>query len=220
MHPLPILTRALSLPTLFAVAALTACGSPDAPPTPTAETSEALTELSTGCPTDAPANGSSCTTASLECSWGTDPRFGCRTGGTCSSALKWEIWEYACPEPAPKCPATAPTSGSKCSLAREGITCVYSSSAGTTAYTCDNCDGNLCEADNLWYATDLASGCPDAVPNWGASCSSPGLTCNYDWCAGELVCGVDGCQYTPWVDGTQVVCQDGAWTPGGSGECP
>ena len=93
----------------------------------------------------------------------------------------------------PTCPATAPVKGAACPQPQEGITCVYSSRStsggtGTTAYTCDNCDGNLCEADNIWYVSDLAAACPDEVPNWGSSCSIASLTCNYDVRGGELVC--------------------------------
>jgi hypothetical protein len=215
------LLRTTSFGSLFAALTLgAACGGADQAPTHVDRTNALLADDSTSCPKTPPANGSSCSTAGLECSWGTDSRFGCRVGGTCGDSLAWDIWKYACPEPAPSCPTLLPSSSSACDLAQVGSTCVYTSGEKTTAYTCANCDGTLCMADNIWYVTDLATGCPDDVPNWGAACSSAGLTCNYDWCAGEFQCTGNSCSYVPWVVGTEVVCDNGAWTPGGTGACP
>ncbi|MGD0526465.1 MAG: hypothetical protein ABSE49_15040 [Polyangiaceae bacterium] len=194
---------ALVLPVTFA---LTACSSanPGPDPEPTQSGAAAVETESRGpCPSSLPKNGSSCSDDDLLCSWGTDPRFGCREEARCNSG-KWENLTYSCPSREPSCPRSAPQppdgGQNTCTTAQLGLTCAY----GDTAYTCAPCDGTLCTVDNVWFTATLAKGCPDQVPNFGQSCSSPGTYCNYNICADD--------QMVDWVFGASMECEGGVWT--------
>ncbi|HEY3820580.1 MAG TPA: hypothetical protein VGL81_25615 [Polyangiaceae bacterium] len=154
------------------------------------------------CPTKAPRAGSACSDASLLCSWGSDPRFGCRTIESCDGST-WQSVGDSCSSREPSCPRSAPTppdSGlDTCTAADLGLTCVYAHEA----YTCAPCQGTLCRNENYWQTDSLPTGCPAAEPNFGASCIVPsGTRCNYNACASD---GAD--DY-----GASMTCTGGFWT--------
>jgi hypothetical protein len=169
------------------------------------------------CPSSPPTNGASCSSKGLACSWGTDPRFGCRPQALCvedEGKLVWEAATASCPPP-PSCPKSAPrTTGNgclgqtKCSEAELGATCVYDD----VAFTCAPCSGNLCCDENTWSVTDLANGCPNAVPNFGDTCTTSKLYCNYNSCA-------DDQQNDTWAYGVGERCEKGEWQPYTDGAC-
>jgi hypothetical protein len=197
------------------------CGSsgPESVAESTSAISGAIGDGAAGCPPSAPSNGSECSSKGLECSWGTDPRFGCRTAALCEKdegTLVWEVSTADCPEPPPTCPKRAPNpvgdsclERTQCSEKELGATCVYDD----VAYTCAPCSGNLCCAESFWSVTDLAEGCPDAVPDFGDTCGTPKLYCDYNICA-------DSQQDDFWAYGTGVRCDQGQWQYYGAGPCP
>ena len=190
-------------------------GHPDAGPNPTPDagpnlTSDAGEPGDAGpieCPATVPANGSSCTRLGAQCSWGTDPRWGCRTKAQCTGTGRtWQVDVPNCTSPGPSCPTTAPTT-TNCIVAQAGLTCVY----GGIAYTCADCSGHLCVVQSTWHQTTLASGCPDGVPNWGAACTGTG-TCDYNRCANS---------YTdPNAFGSGVICTQDVWQQETGVACP
>jgi hypothetical protein len=164
------------------------------------------------CPATPPALGTSCASfpVNLACSWGTDPRFGCRTEMWCDWQTTTWLWfagdpffvssatQPLCSGNPPSCPITPPplvdggwVGGPPCSMDQDGLTCVY----GTTAFTCADCQGGLClgkisdsgqGGPNLqWYQTTLDAQCPTVLPNWGDPRSASGLVCNYNDCADD-----------------------------------
>jgi hypothetical protein len=196
------------------------------------------------CPASPPAQYSSCaSSAEYACSWGTDPRFDCRTIAFCGipedpdggpdggfTGPVWVVQNLGCPTPPPDCPSAPPPYPDAgglvdlppCEAAQAGLECTY----GGDAYTCAPCPGpTLCLRGSdggipyHWYRTTLASGCPKGdpggtLPNWGAACSDPGLLCDYNPCASTE----DGA--APWASGVGLSCQsDGTWGPGSSGVC-
>ena len=199
---------------LFAVAcSIAACSSaPDPGPgeaTTAESTSSALAPAKDPCPTSAPRPNSACTGTNLVCSYGTDPRFGCRDILACNSG-KWESVGDACSKKEPSCPARAPASPDggldTCSAADLGLSCVYDHEA----YTCAPCEGNLCRAVNYWQTQTLASACPAKVPNFGQACTAAaGTKCNYNACASDgsdnLGAGVT-CTAGYWVQSTGTIC--------------
>ncbi len=190
---------------VVAVACGSGCGS-SGPQQPSGTSASALQGDTPGsCPQAPPSQGSDCPEAGLACSWGSDPRFGCRTQATCEGegqALVWQVSTASCPSPPPTCPTATVASASganECSLL--GITCVY----GDVAATCTPCSGTLCFPNNSWSYTSLAAGCPEAVPNLGAECGTPRLFCNYNVCADD--------QNPPdaWAYGIAVRCDGTHW---------
>lgn len=166
------------------------------------------------CPTTPPADGDACTTDELGCSWGTDIRYGCRIAAVCNSG-QWTRFPpngtWNCPMPEPQCPLAAPGDGDGCTDTELGLTCIYNH----TAYTCANCNGNLCFPDNTWFQSDLDPACPDShLPNLGDACTPDGLECNYNHCSDdqEMTHG--------WVHGVALGCEGGLWTLANLGFCP
>ncbi len=190
---------------------------------------------SSSCPASPPAPFSPCTELEQYCSWGTDPRFQCRTRAECNAyyypdggtppGLVWrtgddDVPAQTCPTPAPSCPTISPPlsdggSNPPCDEAQAGLTCQY----GGVAITCAPCPGpTLCFSmpdggfPYQWYQTKLADGCPEAppggpLPNWGTACSDPGLHCVYNNCASSEPGAA------PWAEGMLFRCQsDGTWT--------
>jgi len=154
------------------------------------------------CPTVAPRPGSNCTDANLLCSYGEDPRFGCRDVLACNSG-KWASVGDACSKNEPSCPRSAPQGPDAgvdtCSAADLGLSCVYDHEA----YTCAPCEGNLCFVANHWQTQTLPKACPDTVPNFGEACAvAAGTRCNYNPCAND---GSDNY-------GAAVTCTSGFWT--------
>lgn len=142
------------------------------------------------CPSTVPTADSSCE-GTLDCTYGDDPRWSCRTRATCSGT--WQVTVPACDsEPLPEeCPQEPPsgacTEGTSSCLYPDGTDCI-----------CANCGPNapLCNVDDpyQWYCQPAPEGCPTYAPNLGTQCSQ----------APE-----DNCYYTCSYD---LVCVEGVWT--------
>jgi len=156
------------------------------------------------CPPSPPMDGSPCTppwepNASMfpelvtaHCSWGDDPRPGCRITSLCEGG----IWQVTIPDCGdllpPECSATPPESGSEC--ADTAISCWYED--GTRCW-CSECVGGSpypsCQyADPpQWACRTPADGC-HPLPQAGSPCTEEGKNCGLD-CS------------------TPLSCQDGRW---------
>lgn len=176
------------------------------------------------CPTSQPPSGGACTVG-VECTWGCDPRFGCRDEAVCTGSATWRLGEYSypCPTLAAECPTVPPPSQvgapwtelAPCTRAELGLTCVL----GGNAYTCTACTGTLCPGPLAyrWYVTKLADGCPSFVPNMGTACGSPDLICDYNGCNDDSVVP----DKAPWAFGVRMECRGGAWQqPSVAMACP
>jgi hypothetical protein len=161
------------------------------------------------CPAIAPTTGSECSEAGLICSWGEDPRFGCRTIQSCIGG-QWASVGDSCPSREPFCPRAPPAPAgagvAPCGEADLGITCVY----GGQAYTCAPCEGYLCRNASFWQTTALTSVCPATLPNFGEPCDAPdGTVCNYNQCAKSesAVYGASlSCASGSWTQSSNIVC--------------
>jgi len=192
---------------LVAVAAtLAGCssgaGQIDEEPAPPQTSVASLVAARSPCPLSAPGPGSACSDAGLLCSWGEDPRFGCRKVEACNAG-KWQSVGDSCSAMEPSCPKSRPEPADggvdTCSSADLGLTCVYSHEA----YTCAPCEGNLCFAANHWQTQALPTACPVTEPNFGEACAAPsGTECNYNTCAN------DGSEDF----GAAMTCKGGFWT--------
>jgi hypothetical protein len=183
------------------VACSSAAPGPEDEETPAAQAPAPLVAPKDPCPKSAPRAGSTCSDASLLCSYGTDPRFGCRDILACDSGT-WTAVGDACSKTEPTCPRTAPKPEDggvdTCSSADLGLSCVYAHEA----YTCAPCQGNLCFTSNRWLTQSLPTACPATVPNFGQACTAPsGTRCNYNTCASD---GADDL-------GAAVTCTGGFW---------
>ena len=166
------------------------------------------------CPTAPPTDGSACPTDGLDCSWGTDARYGCRIAAVCNAGL-WSRFPatgtWNCPAPEPQCPIASPGGGDGCTDAELGLTCIYDGAA----YTCANCNGNLCFTSNSWFESDVDVTCPDApLPNLGDPCTMDGLECDYNHCSDDQEMSHG------WVHGVAIACNSGTWALAMTGFCP
>jgi hypothetical protein len=164
------------------------------------------------CPVQAPNGGSSCMIANIQCEYGSDPRWTCNAVATCTGTA----WTIAS-ENGPTCPTTndqdCPTilgyvqQGAAC--APTGTDCNYSTSSTTTFCDCTNLGGPI-NADGggaVWTCSAPEPSCPSARPHLGATCTNPGLECDYG------ICGVP--------DGLDVQCDmsTGTWVGSAGGVC-
>jgi hypothetical protein len=160
----------------------------------------------TDCPATPVANRDPCTTPGQWCSWGDDPRYGCRVHAECGNNLRWDrtppAGDEPCPPTVPTCPTTQMEFNQNCTGADLGLTCVFMD----TAYTCTKCDGTLCFQQNQWNSTPLDAKCPDPLPNLGDACADEGLQCDYNSCAD------DQAMHEEWASGVPLTCLDGYWT--------
>jgi hypothetical protein len=76
------------------------------------------------------------------------------------------------------CPAAAP-SPTSCAPAETGLTCFYSG----VAYTCAHCIPEAANDPLSWCMATPNAGCPIPAPGVGTPCDSPGLLCDYKFCA-------------------------------------
>lgn len=161
---------------------------------------------SSPCPSAAPPDGSPCSQDALTCGWGDDVRGDtCRTAGVCFGQ-RWQITQpnaTTCPplQDVGTCPADV------------GAACVQDT-------TCTNAGGGGCRCTNCrptsptcglgppsWYCPTPQgrAGCPADQPNFGAPCTSEGVSCSYLL----LACGQP-----------DRVCSGGIWVPGTITQCP
>ncbi|MEI8254917.1 MAG: hypothetical protein WCJ30_04515 [Deltaproteobacteria bacterium] len=143
------------------------------------------------CP-DTPVTGA-CTSEGLECTYGDDPRSGCRTRLSCTSGA-WQLTSPRCVpitgcSPSPAAGTVCPNSGDVC-VATDGTRC-----------DCDYCPhgGPACAPipPARWFcnAPPGDANCPRTMPNLGGPCGPAGTACSYDGCG----------------SGMAVVCTAGIW---------
>jgi hypothetical protein len=161
---------------------------------------EAAVYCSNRCPDSPPVPSSSCPVfGSIACSWGDDPRFACRTTGSCSAGTQaaplWAISDGGCAPLEGECPSAAPPSDD-CTLAQLGLTCVYAGVPYTCSTNCNGAEPNGNDFVYFWCENGISEECPSLVPNWGSPCASEGQNCDYNSCA---------------IGGAVMVCEDGVW---------
>lgn len=171
---------------------------------------------SVACPADVPTAGSPCPLAAGRCTWGTAPLLECRTSGVCA-ATGWQIT----PPPA-YCTSTAPGCAA---LLADGSTCSDTSlvclSGETAVCSCAPCNcmathppGPPCAACptgqplgslvlSCRSAQQPGAPCPSIVPNAGAACDTPGMSCPPSACQDAIA-----------------VCTNGVWQWRQSNLCP
>ncbi len=129
------------------------------------------------------------------CSWGDDPRLGCRTLALCEDG-SWQVTTPDCADPLPpECGVTPPEAGSAC--ADTTSSCWYDD--GTRCW-CSECVGGspypVCQiADpSQWACSTPAAECYPA-PQAGSSCTNEGVNCGLD-CSSPLRCQDGRWQWT------------------------
>ena len=164
------------------------------------------------CPATPPSSGSACTPPSdntfydrAHCSWGDDPRPDCRTSARCQDDGSWWVDPPAAgcavPPLPSDCPSPPPSVGTVCADAT--LACWY---ADGERCWCSECQGGseypICQTIDPpeWACASPPAGCPTVIPQAGAPCSTPGLSCGPD------------CEL-------EVVCEDGSWL-WRQGDCP
>ena len=162
----------------------------------------------TGCPDAPPADGSACTppweptdstfgeTVVAHCSWGDDPRPGCRTTARCQDGV-WEVSAAetaACGDLLPAgCFPSPPDAATAC--ADTATSCWYDD--GTRCW-CSECAGGseypVCQLVDPpeWACAGPSATCPYPLPQAGSACTDEGTNCGLD-------CGAP------------IRCQDGRW---------
>ena len=148
------------------------------------------------CPVTVPSARSTCDQSrNPRCSYGTDPRPGCRIHASCRNGL----WGVAIPRCAPlstaACPSAEPTEGTGCQDLT--VLCDYlQTSCFCRCEPGQQCDGR----GRRWecYAPPSDGRCPRVTPNLGQPCAPENLDCRY---------GAAG-------NGTAAhrVCRGGVWT--------
>ena len=154
------------------------------------------------CPSAVPSGA--CTTDTLICEYGDDPRPGCRTRAECSDAM-WLVSAPDCePIPDATCPATRQEADLQDCDPEEAI-CSY----GDLDCVCSKCDDTgpvvTCGDVATWHceSPNPDTECPEGRPTLGDVCSLDGKVCTYR-------CGEEG----------GVECRLGAWQPTDGGPCP
>ncbi|MDD1750759.1 MAG: hypothetical protein LUO89_12905 [Methanothrix sp.] len=144
-----------------------------------------------GCPASQPTVGAACSTLNMQCEYGSNPNPSCNQLFECTSS-GWvdQSSGGACP-PSSLCPSsyTSVPAGQSCSP--DTLTCAYPDGE----CICTTNFGGPQSQTARWDCIPATNGCPSPRPDIGASCSQPGLDCNYGACSG----GVD------------LVCKDGRW---------
>jgi hypothetical protein len=151
------------------------------------------------CPAVPPRAGEMCTTG-LRCSYGDDPRVGCRPRFSCDGT-----WASAGEDNCPTlldCSSLAapPKDHDRCEMV--GADC----STGPRYCRCETCTS--CAGPSIWICTQPpAAPCPPVMPNDGAACEPPGLSCSYGAC--PVPGGVMTCVENRWKQ-TAGGCPSGA----------
>ena len=159
--------------------------------------------VSSACPNQAPTQGGACASKGLECEYGSDPNVACDTIARCDPT-GWTVTPPStagCPTP-PLGPTCPPTFAS----VKEGASCTTPTACGYQQGTC-SCEvycgpqyplGHPCEAGTptTWHCEGGggSTGCPDARPRIGSTCTTDKLSCSYGDC-----------------NSIGVVCQSGTW---------
>jgi len=172
------------------------------------------------CPAEPPLDGAPCKAPdtsngpdAAQCSYGSDPRPGCRTTAVCDSGA-WQVVDApqqfddgsgpqncAAPPLPTACPMPPPNPTSACSDAT--LSCWYGDG---TRCSCSACKFGtpfpVCQTVDPpeWYCATPAAGCPPVIPQAGTPCSTPGASCGPD-------CTLP------------ITCTDGVWH-WGRGQCP
>ncbi len=152
------------------------------------------------CPAESPEGGSACTAPNLACSYGTDPRPGCRMSATCVDG-SWQVVAAKCKGlSAPGmdgCPATKDASGD---CPTEGLLCDM---GGGAICACGSCVGGPCSMTPHWGCQGSPPNpelCPAVLPNLGAHpCTSSATPCVYGVCGTATSAGRI-CKAGVWQD--------------------
>jgi hypothetical protein len=140
----------------------------------------------------------------VECTYGNDPLYACRPDFACVDG-GWGLQQgalaqvYPCPSPPDaSCPSTVDAAdNANCSVV--GAVCTY----GASACVCTVCTGGCPDVEGgvpvTWGcdAPPSTPGCPAAAPNYGTSCSTDGVVCDYG-----------NCYVGTWIEAK---CSGGVW---------
>ena len=190
------------------------CGSSIPPTMPTPSPGPGIVGGSAGyvyggpCPSSAPADGSACVPDpenAVVCEYGDDPRgVLCHVLAICAHQI-WSVVEVSASCPPARDPGTCPASAEE---AREQPCAVSASFCvfGPVPCECTSCpaggglDLTTCTGDPTWHCAAAGAindpACPPSPRNWGTTCDTESLECNY------------GCQ-PPNVR----TCARGVWVP-------
>jgi hypothetical protein len=153
---------------------------------------------SVGCPADEPPVGAPCAIAAgLHCSYGSAPRANERHLLECDARGTWQVSDRCSPKSNQidvACPVLPPVPDSVCApatLSPGGWLCTYGAQLGCICAVCAK--GKFCQFDGplVWHCAPNhpVEGCPEALPNFGAPCPTPGQICAYaDACAPAARC--------------------------------
>jgi hypothetical protein len=142
------------------------------------------------CPANLPAASSPCPRVGLECEYGDSANPSCNQIVSCESG-GWSVPPNGQTCPVGTCPATYAGVPQNKACSPAGLDCSYAQGQ------C-NCTSTLPVAtpNPIWECSTPAAGCPEPRPRIGASCTQPGLSCDYGACTG----------------GAAIQCEDGVWT--------
>jgi hypothetical protein len=136
------------------------------------------------CPDVPPVAGAACSVG-LRCSYGDDPRVECRQRFSCDGTWVSEA-DNNCPVLL-DCSSLAAPPKDRDPCGTVGDDC----GTGSRYCLCDACTSS-CSGPSAWICTQPpAAPCPPAMPNDGAACESPGLSCTYGACpipGGGMTC--------------------------------
>lgn len=151
------------------------------------------------CPEAEPTVGDPCSEPDLVCGYGDSASPTCRSYFQCAATgwiLDPRTSSYRCDEPPTGyCPAEPPPNGTACTPIPYRAPCVYadvSCRCVNGQHWATHNDGWLC------YGPPRDPQCPQALPNIGEGCSTPGVQCSY-W---------EDCEFPPY---STVFCYSGAW---------
>lgn len=158
------------------------------------------------CPEQEPAEGETCETEALECSYGRTLASYCRRDVKCTDGV-WTVpanWVARCQkQPSHHC-GSQPQPGGACTTSEVDAFVPCEFSGGIVCYCFGNPVG-VSGRPSQWecYGPPRNGACPEALPNIGEGCGNNGQSCHY---------GVSqqGC-HAPYAD---VYCYQGSWEPG------
>lgn len=159
------------------------------------------------CPASQPLPGASCEDQGLLCSYGDAPTLECRSVYACSTqgdgGAVWVTNESVgppCGGPLPEgyCPTSPPERASPCTVAVDGIPCVY----GTLLCFCNALESRTAGSPGVWFCEGppVDPECPASLPNLGEGCETQALECYYAF---------NACS-EPFAE---LFCYKGAWEP-------
>jgi len=164
---------------------------------------------SRGCPVSAPSIGSGCSTESLECEYGNDPRWSCNTVTRCKGGAwsKVQSNDSTCPTPATNpaaCPASRTQASGACSV--EGTACNYEGHWCACGF--NGGPWMIDGGNSSWQCGGgTFASCPATRPHIGSACPKTMLECDYGVCGLPQGLSVEcGANTLTWVSSAGPVC--------------